>query len=62
MLLFRCSQGKPDTKQKTEDMDMLLICLPVLIATAVAGAIICTSEDNDNAAVILAEMNSAKAH
>jgi hypothetical protein len=60
VLLFNCSQGKPDTKQKTEDIVMLLICLPVIIATAVAGAFICASEDNDRAALVLAEMNSAK--
>ena len=39
---------------------MLLICLPIIIATAVAGAFICTSEDNNRAALVLAEMNSAK--
>ena len=64
MLLFSCGQGKPDKiktkKHKTEVLIMLIICSVIFAVAAVAGTLVCTSDDNDKAAMILAEMNSAK--
>ena len=39
---------------------MLIIWSVIFAVAAVAGTLVCTSDDNDKAAMILAEMNSAK--